>query len=407
MKQKLSIFDVMNFGQNTRTPHTSVGKFLQLCIFLWMLMKVDVGWGQGAITGLRYQALQETAKPIPGTTQTNDPNLNNILQNYPVYAIQQAFPEAKTQTVRNIYRIILNQRSGYGYVELFNDLSVLSTIDELILDEEISVAYSVNNCNPEPYNDPLALNSHYLDGMNLPCAWDVTKGSPNATIAIVDIFLDQSHSDLFGKVTYLDNCDPLLYPCNHGFSVAGGAAAIVNNNLCVAGTGYNTKVAGYCVGSSCNSGSPGTGAWRAYLDGHKIINISFSGSGLSNSQVNEMLGEGVVITAAAFGNNNTSQRAMDGFIHVGAVNAASNYIDYFGFNAGVDIYTYCVDIPRLEAINGCNYGTGGTSMGAPMVAGVVALMRDVNPCLSPGDIEIILKASHGGLPLSLIHICAL
>ncbi|MBK8079189.1 MAG: hypothetical protein IPK25_02195 [Saprospiraceae bacterium] len=75
-------------------------------------------------------------------------------------------------------------------------------------------------------------------------------------------------------------------------------------------------------------GSPGTGAWRAYLDGHKIINISFSGSGLSNSQVNEMLGEGVVITAAAFGNNNTSQRAMDGFIHVGAVNAASNYIDY-------------------------------------------------------------------------------
>jgi hypothetical protein len=363
-----------------------------------MLIKVDVGWGQGAITGLRYQALQETAKPIPGTTQTNDPNLNNILQNYPVYAIQQAFPEAKTQAVRNIYRIILNQRSGYGYVELFNDLSVLNTIDELLLDEEISVAYSVNTCDPEPYNDPLAVNSHYLDGMNLPCAWDVTKGSPNATIAIVDIFLDQSHPDLSGKITYLDNCNPILYPCSHGFSVAGGAAAIVNNNLCVAGTGYNTKVAGYCVGSTCGSGSPGSGAWRAYLDGHKIINISFAGTGLSISQINEMIGEGVVITTAAYGNNNVAERVIDGFIHIGSADANRNYIDYFGFNPGIDIYTLSWQIPRLETFSSCFNGSGGTSMGASMVAGVVALMKDVNPCLTPADIEIILKASHGGLP---------
>ena len=365
-----------------------------------MLLKVDVGWGQGAITGLRYQALQETAKPIPGTTQTNDPNLNNILQNYSVYSIQQAFPEAKTQAVRNIYRIILSQRNGYEYAELFNDLSVLNTIDELILDEELSVAYTVNNCDPEPYNDPLAVNSHYLDGMNVPCAWDVTKGNPNTTIAIVDIFLDQSNPDLQGKVNYVDNsCNPVYHACNHGFSVAGGAAAIVNNNLCVAGTGYNAKVAGYCAGtSSCSNGSPGPMAWKAYLDGHKIINISFSGTGLSLSQINEMIGEGVVITTSAFGNNNVAERIVDGFIHVGAADANRNYIDYEGFNPGIDIYTLCWWIPRLEALGSCNIGSGGTSMGAPMVAGIVALMKDVNPCLSPADIEIILKASNGGLP---------
>ncbi len=365
---------------------------------LFFMLSFDIV-GQADITGLRYEAINEVSKPIGVSATTFNQDLNNILKNYSIQSIQQAFPEAKTQAVQNIYRIVLNTIDQNKYLDLYNSLNQLSLIKEIIIDRP-ELSLSSMACDPEEFNDPLlqGADAWYLDGMNIPCAWEVTHGDPNITVAVVDLFFDNGHDDLAGKFVSINNCNPLFYPCGHGFASAGAVAAIVNNSKCTVGSGYDTKVAGYCVASGCDSGSPGSGAWQAYLDGHKIINISFAGVGVSLSQVKEMVGNGVVITTGAYGSNNGPISEIEGVIHVGQADANRHHVDYEGFTPGVDIYALCWSVNRLESYNSCGWGWGLTSFGAPTVAGIVALMKSVNPCLSPADIEFILKETNGGLP---------
>lgn len=114
-----------------------------------------------------------------------------------------------------------------------------------------------------------------------------------------------------------------------------------------------------------------------------------------------MIESGVVLTVSAYGNNHSHIRSLEGVIHVGVADINRNHVDYNGFTPGVDLYALCYGVPRLQAMNGCAYAGGSTGMssfGAPTVAGIIALMKSENPCLTPADIEKILKDNHGGLP---------
>ena len=62
-------------------------------------------------------------------------------------------------------------------------------------------------------------------------------------------------------------------------------------------------------------------------------------------------------------------------------------------NQKIDLCAPSENISVLGTGNTYHSGWGGTSLAAPLVAGTIGLMLSINPCLTPADIEIILKAT--------------
>jgi thermitase len=84
--------------------------------------------------------------------------------------------------------------------------------------------------------------------LNLPAAWEVTTGSPNVVVAVVDSGIDPSHADLAGAVLpgydFVDrDTDPADPPGGgHGTAVSGVAAARANNGVGGVGACFDCRV---------------------------------------------------------------------------------------------------------------------------------------------------------------------
>lgn len=183
-------------------------------------------------------------------------------------------------------------------------------IFDYVTTANMSPSYEVlppHDCpSPYTYNDPGALSTEHINNMELPCAWEITQGNPSIEIGVLDVFFDETHPDLQGKfVSIGGGCDPIYDVCDHGFAVAGGVAAIVNNGLCTAGSGYNTQINGYCTATGCNYCSPFEDVWPAYLDGNRALVVSCAGISSSTmfiDMVEEMTQNGTNLIVPVYGN---------------------------------------------------------------------------------------------------------
>ncbi|MCA9926767.1 MAG: S8 family serine peptidase [Anaerolineales bacterium] len=262
-------------------------------------------------------------------------------------------------------------------------------------------------------NDPRFSDQWALTKIEASQAWNITQGSNEVIIAIIDTGIDYNHPDLINNLTDSstwydfgeDDNDPKDVH-GHGTHVAGIAAATGNNNIGVAGISWQTRIMPIKVSfntlGQMTSQAVASGIRFATDQEADIINLSLGGPSASNaiqSAINYAHQHNVVVVAAA-GNDDSSNRfypaAGNYVISVAATDnddkksSFSNYGSWVDISApGSDILstmpTYFVSLtPRA----GLDYGElGGTSMASPYVAGLASLVKARNPGWSPEQIE--------------------
>lgn len=267
-------------------------------------------------------------------------------------------------------------------------------------------------------NDPSFALQWGLTKIKAERAWDnAVIGPSNIGIAILDTGIDQNHPDLASRITRNVNFTDSttvddLY--GHGTHVAGIAAAISNNGINGAGISFN-------VGDLWNLkvlADDGFGfySWIASAitfaadEGASVINMSLSGSSPAQILEDAVLyawQNGVVIAAAA-GNSNSSSpeypAAYEKVISVAATDQNDLKASFSNFGDGVDVAAPGVQIystcPNHANTIGClNFGSlNGTSMAAPFVAGLAALIKATFPSLNKRKIRRAIEKSTETVP---------
>lgn len=283
-------------------------------------------------------------------------------------------------------------------------------------------------------------------GIRADQAWDVSTGA-GIVVAVLDTG-STSHSDLNGNTIAgydmisdatvggdgngrdSNPADPGDYyggqPSSwHGTHVAGTVAALTNNGVGVAGTAFDAKVSHVRVlgrGGGYTSDIADGIIWAsggsvpgvpANANPAEVINLSLGGSGSCGSTtqnaINGAVSRGTTVVVAA-GNSNAN---VSGFTPANCNNViAVAATDQNGSRASFSNYGALIDVsaPGVGIVSTLNSGTqgpgaesyasyNGTSMAAPHVAGVVALMQAAAPSpLSPAQVESILKSTARPLP---------
>jgi len=233
------------------------------------------------------------------------------------------------------------------------------------------------------------------DDVHAEAAWNVSKGT-GVKVAILDTGIDLNHPDLAGKVVaqkvFVTNAIEDMF--GHGTHVAGIIAADTNNAQGIAGVCPDCQL---LIAKAMDDNGIGDGATMATAitwaadNGAKVINMSEGGAQDSQTQdaaINYAWNKGAVIIAAA-GNNNSNQlfypAASANVVSVAAtdnINARayfSNYGSWVNVAApGQAIFstlpTHVFAMQQDEPLK-TNYDyLSGTSMAAPIVSGIAALI---------------------------------
>jgi hypothetical protein len=260
-------------------------------------------------------------------------------------------------------------------------------------------------------NDPIILSNDqwHLAKTDVFEAWDITMGSPDIKVAVIDSGIDQDHEDLIGQIvaqTDIPEGDGIAQDnMGHGTHVSGIIAAAANNAKGGAGVapGVGLIVVNIFYQNTegdweANTSDSITAINYAIGQGADVINMSFGGYGddtLFRDAINAAVAAGTVCVAAA-GNDNTSQAHYpsdyDACISVVSTDYNDLRSSFSNYGSTKDIAAPGSSIVSTYFDGGYAY-MSGTSMASPVVAGVVALMLSANPALTVDEVKQILYST--------------
>uniref|UniRef100_A0A8B9IRV0 Proprotein convertase subtilisin/kexin type 6 n=1 Tax=Amazona collaria TaxID=241587 RepID=A0A8B9IRV0_9PSIT len=291
-----------------------------------------------------------------------------------------------------------------------------------------------------PFNDPVWPNMWYLhcgdkgsrcrSEMNVLAAWQRGYTGKNVVVTILDDGIERNHPDL------LQNYDPLAsYDVNgndhdptprydasnenkHGTRCAGEVAAAANNSYCIVGIAYNARIGGIRmldgdVTDVVEAKSLGirpdyidiySASWGPDDDGKTV-----DGPGLLAKQAFEHgikkgrrgLGS-IFVWASGNGGREGDYCSCDGYtnsIYTISISSTTEngYKPWYLEECASTLATtyssgafYERKIVTTDLRHRCTDGHTGTSVSAPMVAGIIALALEANPMLTWRDVQHLL-----------------
>ncbi|MBX3464570.1 MAG: S8 family serine peptidase [Planctomycetes bacterium] len=307
-------------------------------------------------------------------------------------------------------------------------------------------------------NDTFFDKQWHYPQINLPQAWDLTTGSASVIVAVLDTGIVSAHPEFQGRL--IPGYDMISDPASardgngrdpnpedtgdlatpqgssfHGTHVAGTIGANGHDGQGIAGVDWSCRImpvrvlgrgggtvddiaAGILFAARLANGSGALPAQRA-----DIVNMSLGGPGLNavlQQACNAAAAAGCLLVAAA-GNDNSgtpsSPAAFDSVLSVGAIDLQRARAPYSNFHTSIDLWAPGGDMTADR--NGDQFPDGvlscmandqgqlffkfenGTSMAAPHVAGVAALVKAANPALTAAQIRTVLLGTTApgvGLP---------
>ncbi len=311
---------------------------------------------------------------------------------------------------------------GLVKIPIRSDQDPIQVCNEYLKDPNVLYAEPIVMDRPlEVPSDPLLENQYYLENIQAFAAWDITKGDDDIAIGIIDTGIDLDHEDLqsnlwFNQNDTIDGVDndgngyiddfigydfseddnqPESDLDAHGAVVAGIAGAAVDNEVGIAGIGYNTKIAALKGFNSTTGFS--SGLFEAILyaadNGIEVVNLSWGSirEPLQSEQdiINYAVLEQDVVVVAAAGNDGSKSTAEEKFypasydnvLSVAGSTADDTKWSGSSYNHAVDLIAPASGV--FSTTNNDGYQSGfGTSFAAPMVAATAALVKDQFPELS-------------------------
>jgi subtilisin family serine protease len=279
--------------------------------------------------------------------------------------------------------------------------------------------------------------------IDAPEAWQITEGSASVVVAVVDTGVSQVHLDLKSRLWenprevpnnnldddnngYIDDVRGWDFigndnipgdPNMHGTHVAGTIAAQKGNARGVVGVAPGVKIISLRVLNAKGEGDS-AGVMKAiqYAISLKkagvnlrVINLSLGGGDSSDSFKDLLLEAnqaGILVVAAAGNetNNNDSKPTypasydLPNVISVAAVDNKGELASFSNFGAkSVDLAAPGVFIWSAVPF-GFYFFLDGTSMAAPHVSGVAALLYSRNSNLTPAQVISVMKESVKRIP---------
>mgnify|MGYP001490996076 CR=1 FL=1 len=292
-------------------------------------------------------------------------------------------------------------------------------------------------------DDPLRKFQYSLDAMNVPEAWKTTQGDRKIVVAVIDSGVDADHKDLKANLSgngfdayngrqgtkYADTSTVSRFggpftSFGHGTHVSGIIAAVGGNQRGIVGVAPQCSVMpikifpGYVDSlrkkprsaeeqTAIIASAVAQGIAYAADNGASIINMSLGFPYESKTlalAVEYALSKGVTVLVAA-GNERMEGSPVNtlanlpGVIGVGATDEEDK-VTFFS-NKGKYVSVAAPGWRVLSTMPSVFNGLisepyqymDGTSMACPNAAGVAALVKSVNPALTPAQVKEILETS--------------
>ncbi|MBU1093851.1 MAG: S8 family serine peptidase [Firmicutes bacterium] len=352
---------------------------------------------------------------IVGTT------INIKLDDNVFYAelLYQVENEFEARSIESTYNVDLIQVSNYGIATYGVDN--INTYETMEVDGFVqNSTYEADDITAELTRDPDFRYQYAIAMMEIEQAWLFTEGSSNVTIAIIDSGIDIYHEEFTGRLSPLSynskteqvGLSYVIDNTGHGTSVAGVIGAIKNNSQGIAGLVENSPL---IIIKANNDDNPDTeddeskffnetaiieGIYYAVDHGADVINMSLGGTyanPLTEAAVEYAISQGVILVAAS-GNNGDDTlvypASFEGVISVSAVDEGTNIVSYSSYGSEVDIAAPGHLIATTFVNNEYGYSSG-TSLAAPQVTGVIALLISQYPDESSN--QIMNRVYHGAV----------